>query len=114
VSIETCAEATPVSRVWGSLRALHDHQISHGDLRGTEITVDDGTVRFGGFGSAEFGASDVQLQSDIARLVVTTIDLYDARSAASAAIAGMTPRKTRQLRSGSSVWLPARTVSAHP
>jgi len=38
-------------------------------------------VRFGGFGSAEFGASDVQLQSDIARLVVTTTDLYDARSA---------------------------------
>ncbi|HWS91209.1 MAG TPA: lysylphosphatidylglycerol synthase transmembrane domain-containing protein, partial [Mycobacterium sp.] len=87
LSIEDCAKATPVSRVWGSLRALHDHQISHGDLRRTEITVDDGTVRFGGFGSAEFGTNDVQLQSDIAQLLVTTTDLYDARSAVSAAIA---------------------------
>jgi glycosyltransferase 2 family protein len=87
VSIEHCAKATPVSRVWESLRALHDHQISHGDLRRTEITLDDGIVRFGGFGSAEFGASDVQLQSDIAQLLVTTTDLYDAPSAVSAAIA---------------------------
>ena len=44
-------------------------------------------MRFGGFGSAEFGASDVQLQSDIAQLLVTTTDLYDAPSAVSAAIA---------------------------
>ena len=87
VSIENCAKATPIARVWESLRALHDHQISHGDLRKTEITVDDSIVRFGGFSSAEYGANDVQLQSDIAQLLVTTTDLYDARSAASAAIA---------------------------
>lgn len=89
VSIQNCAKATPITRVWESLRALHDHQISHGDLRGTEITVDDGIVRFGGFSSAEYGASDVQLQSDIAQLLVTTTDLCDARSAASAAIAAL-------------------------
>ena len=50
------------------------------------ITVDDGTVLFGGFGSAEYGATDAQLQSDIAQLLVTTSALYDAESAVSAAI----------------------------
>ena len=46
--IKECATATPVARVWESLRILHDHQISHGNLRDAEITVDDGTVfRFG-------------------------------------------------------------------
>ncbi|HEX9174656.1 MAG TPA: TIGR00374 family protein, partial [Mycobacterium sp.] len=80
-------EATPVGAVWESLRVLHDHQISHGDLRSKHITVDDGTVRFGGFGTAEYGATDAQLQSDIAQLLVTTTDVYDAPSAVSAAIA---------------------------
>ena len=32
-----------VARVWESLGTLHDHQISHGDLRSKEITIDDGT-----------------------------------------------------------------------
>jgi uncharacterized membrane protein YbhN (UPF0104 family) len=84
--IAECADATPVARVWRSLRSLHDHQISHGDLRGEEITVDDGAVLFGGFGEAEYGATTAQLQSDIAQLLVTTSALYDARSAVTAAI----------------------------
>ena len=78
--------AIPVARVWESLRVLQDHQISHGDLRGAEITVNGATVRFGGFTSAEYGATDAQLQSDIAHLLVTTTDVYDAQSAVSAAI----------------------------
>ena len=41
---------------------------------------------FGGFGNAEYGATDVQLQSDIAQLLVTTSALYDAESAVRAAI----------------------------
>ena len=44
----------------------------------SEITVDDGTVLFGGFDNAEYGATDAQLQSDIAQLLVTTTDVYDA------------------------------------
>ncbi|MBV9721486.1 MAG: TIGR00374 family protein, partial [Mycobacterium sp.] len=84
--IKECATATPVARVWDSLRVLHNHQISHGNLRDAEITVDDGTVLFGGFGSAEYGASDNQLQSDIAALLVTTSALYGADSAVGAAI----------------------------
>jgi glycosyltransferase 2 family protein len=84
--IKQCATATPVGRVWESLRILHDHQISHGNLRDAEITVDDGTVLFGGFGSAEYGATDNQLQADIAALLVTTSALYGAESAVGAAI----------------------------
>ncbi|WP_062540786.1 lysylphosphatidylglycerol synthase transmembrane domain-containing protein, partial [Mycobacterium celatum] len=84
--ITECATTTPVTRVWESLRRLHDQQISHGDLRSKEITVNDGTVLFGGYGSAEYGATDAQLQSDIAQLLVTTSSLYDPQSAVAAAI----------------------------
>jgi uncharacterized protein (TIRG00374 family) len=84
--INECAKTTPVARVWESLRNLHDHQISHGDLRSTEITVADDAVLFGGFGSAEYGATDAQLQSDIAQLLVTTSALYGAEPAVGAAI----------------------------
>jgi len=86
IPINERAAATPVASVWESLRVLHHHQISHGDLRSSEMTVDDGGVRFGGFSSAEYGATDVQLQSDIAQLLVTTTAVYDAKSAVAAAI----------------------------
>jgi glycosyltransferase 2 family protein len=84
--VEECRTSTPVARVWESLRVLHENRISHGELRSQEITVEDGTVRFGGFGYAEYGATDAQLQSDIAQLLVTTTDVYDAKSAVGAAI----------------------------
>jgi glycosyltransferase 2 family protein len=86
IPLDECAKTTPVARVWDALRTLHNCQISHGDLRGHEITVDDGTVLFGGFGSAEYGATDTQLQSDLAQLLVTTSALYDAESAVGAAM----------------------------
>lgn len=86
VPITECFRSTPVARVWESLRKLQDHQISHGDLRSAEITVNDGAVLFGGFGSAEYGATENQLQSDIAQLMVTTAALYGAESAVGAAI----------------------------
>jgi glycosyltransferase 2 family protein len=75
-----------VARVWESLGTLHDHQISHGDLRGREITIDDGTARFGGFGNAEYGATDEQLQADVAQLLVTTAEVYGAEAAVGAAV----------------------------
>ena len=86
VPLKECATSTPVAQVWESLRKLQDHQISHGDLRDKEITVSNGAVLFGGFGSAEYGANDNQLQSDIAQLLVTTSALYGADSAVGAAI----------------------------
>jgi glycosyltransferase 2 family protein len=85
-AIEDCVDERAVARVWQSLRTLHDCQISHGDLRAKEITIDEGTARFGGFGSAEYGATDEQLQADIAQLLVTTTDLYGADAAVSAAV----------------------------
>ncbi|PRC57460.1 TIGR00374 family protein, partial [Mycobacterium sp. ITM-2017-0098] len=65
---------------------LHSQQISHGDLRSTEITVVDGTPLFGGFTHAEFGASDAQLHTAVAQLLITTTDLYGAPKAVAAAI----------------------------
>ncbi|MFN8068756.1 MAG: lysylphosphatidylglycerol synthase transmembrane domain-containing protein [Mycolicibacterium insubricum] len=77
----------PPARVWQALADLHAGQISHGDLRMSELSVlDDGKVQFGGFGKAEFGATDIALQSDIAQLLVTSTALYGAEPAVSAAI----------------------------
>jgi uncharacterized protein (TIRG00374 family) len=85
-AITDCAEKSDVAKVWESLGTLHDHQISHGDLRDKEITIDDGTARFGGFGSAEYGATDEQLQADVAQLLVTTTELYGPKAAVGAAV----------------------------
>ncbi len=84
--LDEVAESTLVARVWGSLRILHDHQIAHGDLRAKKITIDDGVALFGGFDLAEYGATDAQLQSDIAQLLVTTSALWDPPTAVRAAI----------------------------
>ncbi|MGB8407202.1 MAG: lysylphosphatidylglycerol synthase transmembrane domain-containing protein, partial [Mycobacterium sp.] len=83
---QVLTDQTPVQKVWNALSMLHNHQISHGDLRASEITVDDDAVLFGGLESAEYGASDVQLQSDMAQLLVTTTELYGAEPAVAAAI----------------------------
>ena len=75
-----------VTTIWGSFGVLHRHQIAHGDLRFKEMTVDAGKVLFGGFGSSEYGATDEQLQSDIAALLVTTTNRFGAESAVRAAV----------------------------
>jgi uncharacterized protein (TIRG00374 family) len=84
---ETSADESLVGPVWKALGVLHRHQISHGDLRGMEITVDDAEALFGGFGSAEYGATDVLLQADIAALLVSTTAIFGAEAAVRAAIA---------------------------
>jgi glycosyltransferase 2 family protein len=84
--LDEVVDTTLVARIWGALRVMHDRQISHGDLRTNKITVDEGSVLFGGFDHAEYGATDAQLQSDIAQLMVTTSALYDAPTAVRAAI----------------------------
>lgn len=86
IPIVESAATTPAIRVWESLRRMHDQQISHGDLRNADITVEDNTVLFGAFSNAEYGAGRAQLHSDISQLLVTTSALYGAESAASAAI----------------------------
>ncbi|MGV9614553.1 lysylphosphatidylglycerol synthase transmembrane domain-containing protein [Nocardia xishanensis] len=80
---------TPIERlptVWKALDALHGGRIAHGDLRPDDIRVTEDAVLFSGFGSAEFGASDTQVQSDIAQLLVTTAAIYGKESAVRAAI----------------------------
>lgn len=76
--IGTSSDEGLVTTIWGSLGVLHRHQIAHGDLRFREMTVAAGKVLFGGFGSSEYGATDEQLQSDIAQLLVTTTDRFGA------------------------------------
>ncbi len=85
-ALHDVAEDTPVEQIWQALSVLHHHQFSHGDLRSREITVADGSVLFGGFAYAEFGATDELLQADIAQLLLTTTDLYGAGPAVTAAI----------------------------
>ncbi len=82
---DACDE-TLVTAVWGAFGVLHRHQIAHGDLRFKEMTVDAGRVMFGGFGNSEYGATDEQLQSDIAALLVTTSDRFGPESAVQAAV----------------------------
>jgi glycosyltransferase 2 family protein len=83
---ESSADEALVAPVWEGLALLHRHQISHGDLRGKEITVEDGTALFGGFGSAEFGATDAHLQADVAALLVSTTAIFGAEPTVRAAI----------------------------
>ena len=115
VPITDCVDTVPVAKIWAALQVLHDQQISHGDLRAKEITVDDHTVLFAGFGNAEYGATDVQLQSDIAQLLVTTSALYDPPSAVAAAIECFGRRKvlaaSRRLSKGA---LPVRLRRSIP
>jgi uncharacterized membrane protein YbhN (UPF0104 family) len=87
IPLDERVDVIPVAHVWESLRVLHETQISHGDLRSSQLTVADDSVLFGGFDNAEYGATDAQLRSDIAQLLVTTTHLYDAKSAVRAAIA---------------------------
>lgn len=84
--IDTISEPDTVAVIWGALHVLHSHQIAHGDLHSTTITVDGGKAMFGGFGASEYGATDEQLQSDIAQLLVTTTAKYGAEPSVRAAI----------------------------
>ncbi len=86
VAVDASAGPEAVAQVWAALGILHCHQIAHGDLRSKEITIDHGTALFGGFGSAEYGASDVQMQADIAQLLVSTSATFGAEAAVRAAI----------------------------
>ena len=81
VVIDECADRVPVERVWEALGVLHHNGISHGDLR---ARLDNGRRRRRAVRRVRprrVRATDVQLQADIAQLLVTTSRLYDAESA---------------------------------
>ena len=86
-TLDTSDAPEAESAVWQALGALHRHQIAHGDLRASEITIDAGTALFGGFGSSEYGASEEQMQSDVAQLLVTTTAKFGAGPSVRSAIA---------------------------
>jgi uncharacterized protein (TIRG00374 family) len=86
VPLDRCSDDNAVTAVWRSLGVLHRHQIAHGDLRCSKITLDDDTALFGDFGNSEYGAPAEQLQADVAQLLVTTTDRFGAQAAVAAAI----------------------------
>ncbi len=89
VALDQAPDDGLAARIWHSLGVLQRNQISHGDMRLTEMTVDDDAVLFGGFGNAEYGASEEQLQSDVAALLVTTSARFGADTAVPAAIGAL-------------------------
>ncbi|MGB3770282.1 MAG: lysylphosphatidylglycerol synthase transmembrane domain-containing protein [Rhodococcus sp. (in: high G+C Gram-positive bacteria)] len=78
--------------LWKTLGVLRSRQISHGDLRTADARIaDDGTALLGGFDAAELGASQAQLHSDAAQLLVTTSAIFGAGVAVDAAIERLGP-----------------------
>ncbi|OYD68407.1 lysylphosphatidylglycerol synthase transmembrane domain-containing protein [Rhodococcus sp. OK302] len=75
-----------IDALWQTLHTAHIHQMAHGDLRASEIHVDGGTVLFGGYAYSEFGATEVQMQSDNAQLLLTTASLFGVDQAVETAI----------------------------
>ncbi|MCB0932254.1 MAG: flippase-like domain-containing protein [Mycobacterium sp.] len=86
ISIDNTSDEGLATPIWRSLATLQRNQISHGDMRLDEITIDGDTALFGGFGNSEYGASEEQLQSDVAALLVTTTARFGAANAVPAAI----------------------------
>lgn len=84
--IDQLSDENSAAAVWNSLAVLRRHQIAHGDLRASEVTVDGDVGLFGGFGTSEYGASEEQLQSDVAQLLATSTDRFGATLAVRSAI----------------------------
>ncbi|GAB26226.1 hypothetical protein GOPIP_093_00330 [Gordonia polyisoprenivorans NBRC 16320 = JCM 10675] len=84
--LDAAITQTTPRALWEALQELHSHGIAHGDLRASRITVLDGTVLFGGFTHAEYGANENRMESDIAQMLASTTELYGAEAAVTAAI----------------------------
>ena len=85
-AVDESSEDSLAVTIWHGLQTLHERQISHGDLRSAEIWDDNGTALFGGFAFAELGASDAQMQSDVAQLLISTSTLFGVERAVRIAI----------------------------
>ncbi|AMY23022.1 lysylphosphatidylglycerol synthase transmembrane domain-containing protein [Rhodococcoides fascians] len=84
--IEAELDDAALRALWSALKTLHENQISHGDLHRGELRLHDGAALFCGFGHAELGASDAQMQSDVAQLLLTTADLFGSHRAVATAV----------------------------
>lgn len=90
--IDHARDPAILPRLWQSLSYLHEHRISVGDLRPSEIRVTQSAtagpaVRFASFTHAELGASDAQQQSDLAQLLVTATTVFGPEPAVRTALA---------------------------
>lgn len=82
----TDSEAT-LTNVWRALQAMHQAQISHGDLRAEEIRIAaDDTALFGGFVQSEFGAYKTRFDSDVAQLLLSSAALFGPETAVRTAL----------------------------
>ncbi|MDJ0468533.1 lysylphosphatidylglycerol synthase transmembrane domain-containing protein [Rhodococcoides fascians] len=84
--IEAELDDAALRALWSALNTLHENQISHGDLHRGELRLHNGAALFCGFGHAELGASDAQMQSDVAQLLLTTADLFGSHRAVATAV----------------------------
>lgn len=82
----TGIDETSPDALWQSLAVLHDHQIFHGDLRGSEVRVENGTGLFVGFGYAELGTTEARVDSDTAQLLLTTAGHFGPENAVRSAL----------------------------
>ncbi|MGI5222313.1 lysylphosphatidylglycerol synthase transmembrane domain-containing protein [Nocardia sp. CA-290969] len=79
-------DTAALDAVWRALTVLRERGIAHGELRPAEIRVHNGDAKFGGFTTAELCASDAQLQSDIAQLLVSMAAVFGPAAAVRSAI----------------------------
>lgn len=86
-------DETDPDTIWRSLEVLHDHQICHGDLRGTEIRIAGGNALFAGFGFAELGTTRARVDSDTAQLLLTSSAVFGPERAVRAALAAVGPER---------------------
>ncbi|MFC4605920.1 lysylphosphatidylglycerol synthase domain-containing protein [Rhodococcus kronopolitis] len=75
--------------VWDGLALLHAQQISHGDLRPENIRTAPEGALFDGFSRSEVGASDVDVQSDIAQLLLVSAGLFGVEPAVREAVSAV-------------------------
>jgi uncharacterized membrane protein YbhN (UPF0104 family) len=76
--------------LWHSLSILRQHRLAHRQLRADNIILDEHDQAWLiGFGPAELGATDRQLDMDVAELLVSVAVKVGADRAISTAIAGM-------------------------
>jgi uncharacterized protein (TIRG00374 family) len=76
--------------LWHSVAALHQHRLAHRRLRTDNITVDDsGRAWLTGLVLAELGATDRQLASDVAELLVSLAVRIGVDRTVTSAVAGL-------------------------
>ena len=75
--------------LWRQVARLHGARIAHGDLRASNVIVDDGGAWLLDFTAATAGADAVRLTQDVAELVASLTELVGAEEAVASARAAL-------------------------